>query len=387
MKLTFQKKFKSMLYVSSGALAIFSGLCAYKGDEKFYKNVIMPLLHLLDPEQAHKCAIFASQYRIVPKNSYKDPESLHIQVFDKSFANPIGIAAGFDKDGKAIMGLKDIGFGFVEIGSVTPLAQVGNDKPRVFRLSNDKAIINRYGFNSEGYARVAQRVNEAKPNIGSLILGINLGKNKTTDDPIADYVQGIKMFANISDYLVINISSPNTPNLRSLQNKENLKKLLKALVSVRNNLCGKSNIPLLLKLAPDLTYQERQDIAEVLKLPECKVDGLIVCNTTIERPSLKSHNKNETGGLSGEPLKDISTKMILEMSKLTDGIPIIGVGGVSSGKDAYEKIKAGASLIQIYSSMVYEGPLIVTKIKKELMELLEKDGFHSISEAVGINVK
>ncbi|XP_030753109.1 dihydroorotate dehydrogenase (quinone), mitochondrial isoform X2 [Sitophilus oryzae] len=379
---------KSLFYVTVGAIGAFSGICIYKGDEKFYKNFVMPVIHLLDPEQAHKLAVITSQYRLTPVSKYKDPNTLSTTVFNKTFANPIGIAAGFDKDGKAVMGLKDIGFGFIEVGSVTPLPQPGNEKPRVFRLSNDRAIINRYGFNSEGHTVVFERLKDAKTHLDSpVIIGVNLGKNKTSDDSISDYVKGINTFGSISDYLVINISSPNTPNLRSLQNKESLRQLLKAVILTRNNLEVSPKPPLLLKLAPDLTHNQRRDIADVIKQPDCKVDGLIICNTTIERPQLKSEHKNETGGLSGEPLKDVSTNMILEMSQLTNGIPIIGVGGVASGRDAYEKIKAGASLVQLYSSIVFEGPPVVTKIKKELSKLLEEDGYKNISEAVGVNVK
>nr|CAH7733393.1 unnamed protein product [Callosobruchus chinensis] len=302
-----------------------------------------------------------------------------VKVFGKEFSNPIGIAAGFDKDGKAILGLKDIGFGFVEVGSVTPEAQPGNEKPRVFRLNDDLAVINRYGFNSEGHNAVLQRISnvrEAKEEIP--IIGVNLGKNKTSDDATKDYVEGIRKFGPLSDYLVINISS-NTPNLRDLQHKENLSKLLRAIVEARKP-------PLLLKLAPDLSPQERRDIAAILKQKECRVDGLIISNTTVSRPeTLKNvKNKHETGGLSGPPLKDLSTEMIRDMSRLTDGIPIIGVGGISSGKDAYEKIKAGASLLQLYTCLAYDGPPVVTRVKKELAQLLSKDGYTSISQAIGV---
>ncbi|XP_066258281.1 dihydroorotate dehydrogenase (quinone), mitochondrial-like [Euwallacea similis] len=383
MGLFFRGKTKSLLYVVASATGLYAGVCIYNGNYKFYKDTLMPLVRLLDPERAHNLAVFVSQYRLLPKVVFKDPDILRVHVLGKDFPNPIGIAAGFDKDGKTIMGLKDIGFGFVEIGSVTPLPQLGNDKPRVFRLLEDRAVINRYGFNSQGHEEVLQRIKNIKCNAETpVIVGINLGKNKTSDDAVKDYVEGIEKFGGIADYLVINISSPNTPNLRTLQNKENLGMLLKAVVEAKNRL-SEPKPPLLLKLAPDLNYEEKKDIAEIVKRKGCMVDGLIVCNTTVQRPKLISKYKNEQGGLSGAPLKDTSTQMIKDMSRLTNGILIIGVGGVSSGKDAYEKIKAGASLIQIYSALIYDGPPLVSQIKKELADLVAKDGFKNISEAIG----
>ncbi|XP_050302553.1 dihydroorotate dehydrogenase (quinone), mitochondrial [Anthonomus grandis grandis] len=386
MGLTSRQKLKSLVKLCVGATVMYSGISLAKGDEHFYKDYLMPLVHLLDPEQAHKLAVFTSKHRLLPKSQFTDPEILKISFFGKEFSNPIGIAAGFDKDGSAIIGLRDMGFGFVEIGSVTPLPQPGNEKPRVFRLPEDMAIINRYGFNSEGHATVLERVQKARNNPDVPIIGVNLGKNKTSEDAVKDYVEGIKIFGEVSDYLVVNVSSPNTPNLRALQNKENLRQLLQAVVAAKNSLQVQPKPPLFLKLAPDLSFEEKKDIAEIIKRKDCQVDGLIVCNTTIERPSLKSIHKNESGGLSGAPLKDTSTQMIKEMSKLTNGAFIIGVGGVSTGKDAYEKIRAGASLVQIYSALIYGGPPLVAKIKKELAELVEKDGFKSVGEAVGIDV-
>lgn len=343
----------------------------------------MPLVHLLDPEQAHNMAVYVSKYRLVPKSRYKDPPSLKVNIFGRELSNPIGIAAGFDKDAKAVLGLKDIGFGFVEIGSVTPNPQPGNAKPRVFRLTQDAAVINRYGFNSEGHEKVLNRIKAIRSSGEDVILGVNLGKNKTSEDDVDDYVKGILTFGPLADYLVINISSPNTPGLRSMQKKEILTKLLSATLEARNSLQIERKPPLLLKLAPDLSTSEKKDIADVLKQQSCRVDGLIVSNTTIERPNtLLAESKNEIGGLSGKPLREKSTEMIKEMKTLTN-LPIIGVGGISSGEDAYEKIKAGAELIQIYTAMVYEGPTIVARIKQDLAELLAKDGIQNISEAVG----
>ncbi|CAH1106211.1 unnamed protein product [Psylliodes chrysocephalus] len=377
------RKLKSLIKVTLGGYVTYAAISIYKGEESFYKNLIMPIVHLLDPEQAHNAAIFLSKYRLVPKLSYSDPKSLKVKVFGIEFPNPVGVAAGFDKNAKAVLGLKDMGFGFVEIGSVTPNPQTGNEKPRVFRLSEDAAVINRYGFNSDGHEEVLKRIVKIRNENKYVIIGVNLGKNKTSEDAVGDYVQGINKFGTCADYLVINISSPNTPGLRNMQNKEILKQLLTASLEARNNLKIENKPPLLLKLAPDLNYEEMKDIAELLKNKSCRVDGLVISNTTIDRPPhLISNNKEETGGLSGKPLKEKSTQMIYEMRRLTD-LPIIGVGGISNGTDAYEKIKAGATLIQIYTSMIYEGPPIVTKIKRELDCLLTKDGFNNIADAVG----
>lgn len=299
-----------------------------------------------------------------------------------SFSNPIGIAAGFDKHGEAVQGLHDIGFGFIEIGSITPLPQPGNPQPRVFRLQEDKAIINRYGFNSDGHDKVFERIIKIRTTFDG-VLGINLGKNKISNDAKDDYTKGIEKFGPVADYLVINVSSPNTPGLRNLQHKRYLEDLLTAVINMRNNLTNKP--PIFLKLAPDLTLEEKKDISDVISRKTCKIDGLIISNTTIERANLKNTDSmHETGGLSGEPLKNQSTKMIAEMYKFTKGkVPIIGVGGVFTGQDAYDKITAGASLIQLYTSFIYHGPPVVAKIKRELNMILEENGFDSVSDAVG----
>jgi len=266
---------------------------------------------------------------------------------------------------------------------VTPKPQPGNPKPRVFRLPEDRAVINRYGFNSDGHDVVWERLKKLKENKNfNGILGVNLGMNKETKDAIEDYISGIKKFIDVADYFVINISSPNTPGLRSLQNKKNLEELLIRVNAARESVGSKQ--PLLLKLAPDLLDSERQDIADVILKKNSKVDGLVLCNTTITRPNLTNSNKEESGGLSGAPLTDISTAMISDMYKRTHGrIPIIGVGGISSGVDVYNKIRAGASLIQLYTSYIYNGPPIVGKIKRELCEILETNGFSSLNDAIG----
>lgn len=382
-RLSSKAKLKSLITVSTAATALFGGICIYQGNEKFYKNIVVPLVQRVDPEIAHSIAVYALKWRLLPKEKSEDPISLRTHVWDMIFKNPLGIAAGFDKQGEAIEGLYDIGFGFIEIGSVTPKPQPGNPKPRVFRLLEDKAIVNRYGFNSDGHEIVWERIKQLREDKDFTgIIGINLGKNKDSDDAVQDYINGIKKFADVADYFVINVSSPNTPGLRNLQNKKELETLLTKVNNTRKAI--NSHQPLLLKLAPDLSDSELQDVADVVLQPNTKVDGLILCNTTTKRINLINVNQTENGGLSGAPLTDMSTRIISDMYKRTKGkIPIIGVGGVFSGEDAYHKIKAGASLVQVYTSYIYNGPPIVGRIKRELNEILKKDGFTSVREAVG----
>ncbi|CAK4676929.1 unnamed protein product [Aphanomyces euteiches] len=391
------------LILGAGALGIYTFRQSFLN--KFMDPVLMPLVRMLDPEMAHVAAVQAAKYGWAPKDMTPDDESLHVDVLGMSFDNPIGIAAGFDKHAEAMQGLLDMGFGFVEIGSVTPLPQAGNPKPRVFRLLEDRAVINRYGFNSEGHDKVRDRLEvykywtlgRASHNHRRGPLGVNLGKNKTSPSTIVgdDYVRGVETLGPFGDYLVINISSPNTPGLRSLQGKKELHELVSAVLKARDKLWKR--VPLLVKIAPDLTIEDQQDIAEVALA--LKLDGLIISNTTITRPSslqrykhrLATHvtgnssaHAGETGGLSGAPLKELSTQVLHSMYKLTQGkIPLIGVGGVSNGQDAYDKIRAGATLVQLYSSLVYDGPLAVPCIKQELAELLKRDGFTSVRDAVG----
>ncbi len=304
--------------------------------------------------------------------------------------NPIGIAAGFDKHGEAVEGLFKMGFGFVEVGSVTPLPQEGNPKPRVFRLTEDEAVINRYGFNSEGHEVVFDRLRALRKKTENTgILGVNLGKNKQSDDSVHDYVKGIELFPTVSNYVVINVSSPNTPGLRQMQHKDNLKALLSEIVKIRNMHVEEYQVPILLKLAPDLSIQEIKEVVEVIKRKDCKVDGLIISNTTVDRNvDLKSKNSQESGGLSGQPIKERTTKMIEEVYKLTNGkIPIVGVGGVANGQDAYEKIISGASVLQLYTSFIFHGPPVVTKIKRELDAILKENGYNNVQEAVGKGVQ
>lgn len=369
---------------------MFTSYFTITGDEDFYRNYIMPaVMKTLSAERAHEFAVWLASKGFIPVDIDGDPEILQTKVFGLQFRNPVGLAAGFDKHGEAVEGLLKAGFGFVEIGSVTPAPQPGNDKPRVFRLKEDKAVINRYGFNSHGHQTVQSRLEEQFLARGhpSGILGINLGKNKTSDNAIHDYIKGVRCFSGWGDYLVINVSSPNTAGLRSLQGREQLTKLVDEVVQVRDSLPSNMRHPLLVKIAPDLSEYDKEDIASVVTRPKGGVDGLIVTNTTVSRPeTLRSTNKNETGGLSGKPLTNLATRTVSDMYRLTGGkIPIIGVGGISTGQDAYNKIKAGASLVQLYTALAYEGPPVVKKIKRELAELLKNDGFNSIGEAVGID--
>lgn len=284
-------------------------------------------------------------------------------------------------------GLESLGFGFVEIGSVTPFAQGGNQRPRVFRLYEDEAIINRYGFNSDGHEKVWHRLQQLRANRQfNGVVGVNLGKNKSSDDAVKDYVDGVKLFAPVADYLVINVSSPNTLGLRLMQQKDTLKHLLTEVIKTNQSLDFPR--PIFLKLSPDLSESELKDICAIIKKKECKVNGLIVSNTTIDRSMfLTSKHQEEKGGLSGKPLKEKSTKMIEDVYKLTKGnVTIIGVGGVSCGQDAYDKILAGATAIQIYSGFVYGGPPVVTSLKKELDSLLKANGYQNVQDAVGKGV-
>ncbi|XP_053696952.1 dihydroorotate dehydrogenase (quinone), mitochondrial-like [Sabethes cyaneus] len=379
---------RSLLKVTALGAATFSITCLYKGNERFYENIFMPIVRLAPPETAHHLAVFGLKLGLI-RPGYQDPGVLRTQLMNMVLRNPVGIAAGFDKHGEAVCGLHLLGFGFVEVGSVTPQPQPGNPGPRVFRLNEDKAIVNRYGFNSEGHKVVYERLKEARQKCGEdVVLGINLGKNKLSKDAIRDYVKGVKRFSGLADYLVINISSPNTPGLRTMQNKSTLFVLLSEVLKVRSSLPLAEQRPIMVKLAPDLSDEDIQEIVTVVCSKACAVDGLIVSNTTIERPSsLKSINAGQLGGLSGQPLFQRSTQLVAKVYKWTEGkIPIIGVGGIFSGRDAYNKILAGASAVQLYTAFIYHGPPIVIRVKQELEELLKADGYDSVQQAVGKGV-
>jgi len=347
----------------------------------FY-SAIKPVLWRLDPERAHHLALWALARDLVPAAAEPDDPRLSVTALGRRFANPIGLAAGFDKDARVWRQAGRLGFGFVEVGSVTPRPQSGNPQPRLFRLEQDRAVINRMGFNNAGVEAMAARL-AARPRDG--ILGINLGKNKETEDAAADYEIGARRLGPLADYMVINVSSPNTPGLRALQGKAPLATLIARTHQALVEACGANPPPLLLKIAPDLTSQDLADIAEVAL--ESRLAGLIATNTTIARPSgLEARYASEAGGLSGRPLFEPSTGVLRELYRLTQGrLPIIGVGGVASGADAYAKLRAGATLVQLYSALVFEGPGLVRRIKRELLDCLERDGLRTMAEAVGLD--
>ena len=310
---------------------------------------------------------------MAPRPAAFDEPVLRNSLWGIDFVNPIGLAAGFDKDGRVPDAMLAQGFGFVEVGGVTPRPQAGNPRPRVFRLPSDGAVINRLGLNSEGLEAMAVRLRRRR----SGPVGVNLGMNAESEDAVADYVEGARSLAALADYLVVNVSSPNTPGLRALQGRDHLEGLLAAVQDALADLPARP--PLLLKIAPDLTPEENADIAEVALA--ARIDGLIATNTTIARPAtLVDRHRAEAGGLSGRPLFGPSTAVLGEIYRLTRGrIPLIGVGGVASGRDAYAKIRAGASLVQLYTALIYDGPGLVARIKRELWDLLRRDGFATVA--------
>lgn len=340
-----------------------------------------PALRFVDPETAHRLAIAALKTGLVPAPAPDDP-ILATSVWGRDFVNPVGLAAGFDKDGEAPDALLRLGFGFVEIGSVTPKPQPGNPRPRLFRLAQDEAVINRYGLNSLGLDALVARL-EARARVG--LVGVNVGKNKDSADEVSDFALGIRRTAALADYLVVNVSSPNTPGLRDLQARAALERVMAAVLAARDEAAGLAGPgpPLLIKLAPDLDDEALRDVAEVGLATG--IDGLIMGNTTVVRPAtLRSGHRAEAGGLSGRPLREIATERLHILYRLTGGvIPLVGCGGVASGADAYAKIRAGASLVQLYTALVFEGPGLVTRIKRDLAALLRRDGFETITDAVG----
>lgn len=340
----------------------------------------LPFLRCLNPETAHNLTLKALQMGFGPKEFSGDDRILHTRVWDLNFPNPVGLSAGFDKNAEVIDPMLETGLGFVEVGSITPRPQPGNPKPRIFRLPKDGAVINRLGFNNKGIDYAAHNLSRHRNGI----VGVNLGKNKDSEDAAEDYAKGTLKLAPYAGYLVINVSSPNTPGLRALQSKDDLIILVEAVKGARASVCPDRKPPILVKIAPDLTDADVQDIVAVAQTTD--VDGLIVSNTTIARPdSLKEKDKaGETGGLSGLPVFGPSTEMLRQVYQLTEGnIPLIGVGGIASGHDAYLKIRAGASLVQLYTALIYHGPSLIPRIKRELAEFLRRDGFASIMEAVG----
>ena len=343
-------------------------------------SVLRPFLFNLDPESAHDLAIKSLKLNPFPKKMFEveDEQILGIKVFGKSFPNPIGLAAGFDKSAEAYNSLLRLGFGFVEIGTVTPLKQFGNPKPRIFRLEEDEALINRLGFNNDGMETIKKRIKSKKKNG---ILGINIGPNKETKNQKNDFCIGLKNFFDVADYITINISSPNTENLRDFHDQKKLEDLLITLNKIKKE--NHTDTPLLLKVSPDINDNDINQIVDLAIKND--LSAIILTNTTNgNRDNLLSEIKKEEGGLSGEPLQQISTSIIKKFYKKLEGkIPIIGVGGVNSGKSAYEKIIAGASLLQLYTSFVYKGPSVVKEIKKELIHILKTEGIKNIKDAIG----
>ncbi|NNL89572.1 MAG: quinone-dependent dihydroorotate dehydrogenase [Marinicaulis sp.] len=334
-------------------------------------------LTALDPEKAHRVTVKMLRSGLGPKVRMATPR-LATTVAEIEFANPLGLAAGFDKNAEVPNAALDLGFGFVEVGGVTPRPQLGNARPRVFRLREDRAVINRYGFNNDGEKIIARRLKRRRKRG---VVGVNLGANKTSEYKVADFVSGVAALGGHADFLTVNVSSPNTPGLRALQDKAALDELLEQVMTERDAL--DAPVPIFLKIAPDLTEEDKTDILE--SAIAANIDAMIVSNTTIARPdSLRSDRASETGGLSGRPLFAPSTALLRELYKSANGaMPFIGVGGVSSARDAYEKILAGASLVQLYTALIYEGPGLPARILRELPDFLDADGFENIGDAVG----
>ncbi len=337
-------------------------------------SLLRPALFALDAERAHGLAL--TGLKVLPKGRPAAAGGpLAISVAGLAFPNPVGLAAGFDKDGEAPDAILGLGFGFAEAGSITPLPQDGNPRPRLFRLAEDEAVINRMGFNNRGGAAAAERLRARAGRPG--VVGINIGANKDLPDRIADYALMARLMAPMASYLAVNVSSPNTPGLRALQDEGALAALLDAVMAARGG-----DIPVFLKVAPDLEPADIDAIARIAL--DKRLGALIVANTTLSRPSLRSAFRDEAGGLSGAPLRDLAEQRLRDFRQATGGaIPLIGVGGIASAEHAWARIRAGASLVQLYSAMVYQGPGIARRIVRGLEALMRRDGFGSIAEAVG----
>ena len=339
---------------------------------------IRPFIFKFDPETAHNLAIQALKFNLMPRNQKQNFKHIETEIFNKKIPNPIGLAAGFDKDAEVYNSIFRLGFGFVEVGTITPLKQSGNPKPRVFRLEEDEALINRLGFNNSGADLIQSRIRLNPP---KGLFGINIGPNKDTKDRINDYLIGLRKFYELADYLTINISSPNTENLRSFHNESELNDLLQAIEQEKASL--KTSIPTVLKISPDINDQEIEKISKLIL--KYNIPAIIVSNTSDRtRDVLKNINKLEKGGLSGKPIAKKSNLIINKFFKnLEKKVKIIGVGGVDSADSAYDKIINGASLIQLYTGMVYRGPGIAKKISEDLNNIFKKQGVTNISEIVG----
>jgi dihydroorotate dehydrogenase len=336
--------------------------------------LVRPFAFALDAERAHRLTIGALK-RLPAGRPAAPDEALSVEVAGLLFPNPVGLAAGFDKDAEVYRQMLGFGFGFVEVGTVTPLAQPGNDRPRLFRLARDRAVINRLGFNNRGQAAALARLDGRDRRAG--ILGVNIGANKDSVDRIADYAAGVRAMLGVADYLTINISSPNTPGLRALQDKGALDDLLAAVTEARG-----AGPPLFLKVAPDLEAAEVEDIARAAI--DHRIDALIVANTTLSRPTLASTQRGEAGGLSGAPLKALALQRLRDFRRASGGaLPLIAAGGIETGADALARIRAGASLVQLYTALVYRGPGLAREIGRDLKRLLARDGFARLTDAIG----
>ena len=341
-----------------------------------------PAIFALDPETGHKLAIKA--LKSLPSGAHRpgntSDSKLAVEVAGLKFPNPVGVAAGFDKDAEVPDALLSLGFGFTEVGSITPRPQAGNPRPRLFRLSEDQAVINRMGFNNAGADAALSRLEERKARGG--IVGINIGANKDSEDRIADYAQMARVMTPYASYLAVNVSSPNTPGLRALQDEGALSALIDGVIAARAEAAGDHLPPIFLKVAPDL---EPADIDAISRIAiDKQLGALIVSNTTISRDGLTSRHAGEVGGLSGQPLRALALERLRDFRKATGGeIALIGVGGIATAEHAWERIKAGASLIQLYSAMVYHGPTLGEEIAKGLAQIMEREGVSSIAEAVG----
>lgn len=341
-------------------------------------------LRQFEPETAHRIALWSLRNGLAGKDKSADPPALAVEAFGRTFKNPIGVAPGFDKHCQALAATLALGPGFTEIGGVTPKPQPGNPKPRLFRLTSDRAVINRFGFNSAGHAVVADRLKAARAAGVNGTVGVNLGINKESPDPAEDYAQGIAAFGAHADFLTINVSSPNTSGLRDLQAESALDRLLGRATDALADLTSRP--ALLVKAAPDLDAASVAAIADVaLSYRDRGLAGLVISNTTIERPrSLNSIEASQMGGLSGAPLFELSTETLRMFARRIDGrLTLVGAGGIASGADAYAKIKAGATLTQLYSALVFEGPSLIGRIKRELADCLAKDGVASVADAIG----
>ena len=343
------------------------------------EKIALKALHQVDPERAHSLALTAMKMGVVPLSGLVSTDRLKTTFCGMEMTNPVGLAAGYDKNAQVVDALTQAGFGFVEVGAVTPRAQPGNPKPRLFRLTEDQAVINRYGFNNEGMEAAAARLTR-RSRRRPVPVGLNLGANKDSEDRAADFAKVLATCGPLVDFATVNVSSPNTEKLRDLQGAEALRVLLTGVLEVRDTL-GKYT-PIFLKIAPDLSDQELAEVAEVAM--EVKIDAIIATNTTLGREGLKSASKGEAGGLSGAPLFEKSTRVLARLSQLTDGeMPLVGVGGIGSADEAYQKIRAGAHVVQLYSALAYKGLSLVEEIALGLDDLLARDGFAHVPDAVG----